>query len=110
MGAVVEMDHTTVATRNPLPTPSNAGLSHHGPRYAGSGGHPNSYVARKTCTQTSCGTISYDKNPLEDRFGRLSRYEGLAAVIAQMIEFPNGELRGVVVVVAAMANHPDSKG
>merc|ERR1712086_287421 len=87
------MDHTTVSGRGPVPALTAAGLSHQGPRYSGAGGHPNSYVARTTFTSTPTGTVSYDKNPLDDRFGRLARYEGLVAVIAN-----------------AMANHQDSLG
>merc|ERR1740117_1227868 len=85
------MDHTTVSGRGPVPALTAAGLSHQGPRYSGAGGHPNSYVARTTFTSTPTGTVSYDKNPLDDRFGRLARYEGLVAVIANMMENPGCE-------------------
>lgn len=65
--------------------------SYKGPQYHGARGHPNSFVARSVFTKTPAGLVSYDKNPLEDRFGRLSRTEGLVAVIAQMVEHPQCE-------------------
>merc|ERR1711934_645224 len=112
------------------------GLNWEGSHYAGSGGHPNSWVAGSRMLKLCDGGVSYDKDPLKDRLTRIGRFDGVTAIVGQMRSHPMNErvqrmgcislaeisfhnwdytvkaaiARGAAAVVSAMQNHPSSEG
>jgi len=112
-----------------------SGLNYEGPHFAGSTGHPNSWVAANRSKMLH-GNISYDRDPQKDRFSRIGRFDGVTAIVGQMRSYPMNERvqrmgccslaeisfhnwdytvkaavsRGAAAVLAAMQNHPDSEG